>query len=265
MKLAILSILILIFLYSPAISEDEIYTEGDFSFRLTNEGVVLEDWHNWEDEYALSTLIVPNSLGGKPVVGIGAGAFETCHSGPFTVCFEIIIPEGVVFLEECALECCSNASIIYLPSTLETIPEGSMIHVGAEITFPQGNPFFSMDDGFLIDTRTDTLLYSTPSSSEKAVPSVEHLGKHCLENWLIGKTGVLLPDSISTISAGVFYDLPALESVVLPAKLTTFDSYSFISTGIKELLFRLPYSKYLHIVSRTVLFPASVFQMALSV
>lgn len=235
MKSAILSILILVFLSTPAISEDITYTEGDFSYRFTNEGVVLVDWKNWGEELVLSTLKVPNALGGKPVVGIGAGVFEASQSGTFTDRLEIIIPEGVVFLEEGALAGCSKASIIYLPATLETIPEGSMIHIRAEITFPQGNPFFVMNEGFLIDTRTDTLLYSTPYSSEKEVPTVTHLGKHCLDNWLIGKTDVLLPDSISAISTGVFYDLPDLENVVLPAKLATMDSYSFNATGIKEL------------------------------
>ncbi|MBE5783234.1 MAG: leucine-rich repeat domain-containing protein [Clostridiales bacterium] len=234
MKSVILSILMLAFLSTPAIAEDKIYTEGDFSYRLTSEGAVLVNWENQGEELALSTLIVPSTLGGKPVVGIGAEVFDTDQRGTFTDPVELIIPEGVVFLEEGALTGC-GASIIYLPATLETIAEGSMLHFRAEIIFPQGNPFFVMNKGFLIDTRTDTLLYSTPYSSEEAIPTVTRLGKSCLDNWLIDKTEVILPDSISAISAAVFYDLPYLEKVVLPANLSALDSVSFNATAIKEL------------------------------
>lgn len=234
MKSTILSFLILFFLSSTAVSEDTTYTEGDFSYYMTNEGAVLVDWENSGEKLLLSTLRVPNTLGGKPVIGIGSGAFESSQTGPITDPLEIIIPEGVVFLEDGAFTGCS-ASIICLPSTLETISEGSMFHVKAEITFPQGNPFYVVNKGFLIDTRTNTLLYSTPSSSEEAIPTVMYLGEQCLDNWLIDKTDVILSDSISGIGAGVFYDLPDLENVVLPAKLATLDSYSFNATGIKGL------------------------------
>ena len=235
MKLTILSFLILFFLSNTAVSEDITYTEGDFSYYMTNEGVVLVDWENSGKKLPLSTLIVPNTLGGKPVIGIGSGTFYSSQSEPITDPLEIVIPEGVVFLEDGAFTDCCEASIICLPSTLETISEGSMFHVKAEITFPQGNPFYVMNKGFLVDTRSETLLYSSPCSSEEAIPPVMYLGEQCLDNWLTDKTDVVLPDSISAIGTGVFYDLPDLENVVLPAKLATLSPYSFNATGIKEL------------------------------
>ena len=74
MKLTILSFLILFFLSNTAVSEDITYTEGDFSYYMTNEGAVLVDWENSGEKLPLSTLIVPNTLGGKPVIGIGSGS-----------------------------------------------------------------------------------------------------------------------------------------------------------------------------------------------
>lgn len=44
MKSTILSFLILFFLSNTAVSEDITYTEGDFSYYMTNEGAVLVDW-----------------------------------------------------------------------------------------------------------------------------------------------------------------------------------------------------------------------------
>ncbi len=235
MKIAVLSIMLSVFLTFSAMAEEVSFTEGDFSYYLTDSGVVLEDWLNWEETNAQPALIVPSSLGGTTVVGIGSGAFETCHSGPFSVGFEIVIPEGVVFLEEGAFECCSNASIIYLPSTLQTIPEGSFIHVGAEISFPEGSQHFNVHNGFLIDSRTQTLLYSAPSSVGKALPDVSRLGQNSLENWIDDQTVVNVPEGVKSIGTGVFYDRPCLERVVLPTTLISLDANSFNATGIQEI------------------------------
>ena len=97
MKLTILSFLILFFLSNTAVSEDITYTEGDFSYYMTNEGAVLVDWENSGEKLPLSTLIVPNTLGGKPVIGIGSGTFASSQSEPITDPLEIVIPEGVAY------------------------------------------------------------------------------------------------------------------------------------------------------------------------
>lgn len=110
MKLTILSFLILFFLSNTAVSEDITYTEGDFSYYMTNEGAVLVDWENSGEKLPLSTLIVPNTLGGKPVIGIGSGTFASSQSEPITDPLEIVIPEGVVFLEDDAFTDCCEAS-----------------------------------------------------------------------------------------------------------------------------------------------------------
>ena len=94
MKLTILSFLILFFLSNTAVSEDITYTEGDFSYYMTNEGAVLVDWENSGEKLPLSTLIVPNTLGGKPVIGIGSGTFASSQSEPITDPLEIVIPKG---------------------------------------------------------------------------------------------------------------------------------------------------------------------------
>lgn len=110
MKSTILSFLILFFLSNTAVSEDITYTEGDFSYYMTNEGAVLVDWENSGEKLPLSTLIVPNTLGGKPVIGIGSGTFASSQSEPITDPLEIVIPEGVVFLEDDAFTDCCEAS-----------------------------------------------------------------------------------------------------------------------------------------------------------
>lgn len=92
------------------------------SYIITSEGAVIIDWNNQLPDVLDATLYVPPTLGGIPVVGIGFDAFDTCNEGPSTQ-FQLILPEGITFLEKGAFQCCNQATVISLPSTLETIPE----------------------------------------------------------------------------------------------------------------------------------------------
>ena len=238
MKKALAILLFAALLLPTSLAESTVFQEGEFSYRLTDQGAVVTDWENWTDDEALPQLHVPATLGGMPVVGIGLGALQTCHDGPYSVGFDIIVPEGVTFLEEYAFECCSNATTIYLPSTLEKIPEECFIHVGADIVFPNGNPYFTSKDGFLVDTRTSTLLYTAISSRENPIPSVKRLGNFSLANWMWideGRDDPALPESLESIGSLVFYDLPHLTRITLPNGITRLDSHCFFATALEEV------------------------------
>ena len=230
-------ILIVLLLLSTAVHSKEIsYQEDNISFHVTNNDEVQINIEKQDEELTLSGLLAPIEDGREAALETPSIPSETSQNGFFTGCREISIPEGVTCLERDDIYAFSSADVVYLPSTLESVQEGTLMHIRSEIIFPHNNPIFVMNDGFLIDTRTDTLLYSAPSSYENEIPPVTHLGKSCLDNWLIDKTDVLLPDSISTINTGVFYDLPDLQNVVLPAKLTALNSFSFNSVGIREII-----------------------------
>lgn len=77
MKLTILSFLILFFLSNTAVSEDITYTEGDFSYYMTNEGAVLVDWENSGEKLPLSTLIIIHP---HPVIYQGSTRAENCSN-----------------------------------------------------------------------------------------------------------------------------------------------------------------------------------------
>lgn len=179
---------------------------------------------------------MPPTLGGIPVVGIGFDAFDTCNEGPSTQ-FQLILPEGITFLEKGAFQCCNQATVISLPSTLEAIPEGSFIHVTAEIVFPNGNPYFTAENGFLIDNRTNTLLYTSKSSGDFPLPPVKQLASRCLDNWIDeNTTEIILPLTLEGISSYVFYDFPWLESVLLPNGMKNMGKLAFYTSGVNEIV-----------------------------
>ena len=79
------------------------------------------------------------------------------------------------------------------------LAEGSFFHVYAEIDFPNGNPRYSCENGFLIDRDTQTLLYAAPSSQGQPIPAVRRLGDSALDNWKPAGNEIRLPDTLESI------------------------------------------------------------------
>ena len=112
----------------------------------------------------------------------------------------IVIPEGVTELREDSFLCAYGVQKIELPSSLEEISSDDPFgYVSAEISFPNGNPYYREEDGFIIDIRTCTLVYCNPSASEKPLPRVKRIGKNALENYSFCQTTLEFPDTVEFI------------------------------------------------------------------
>mgnify|MGYP000209980482 FL=1 len=186
---------------------DALYSDGLFDYELSSRGAVLTDC-DWDAMQADSlymfaeppvSLEIPSELGGTPVVAIAANALNTSESCADSLLFGIVLPEGVQRVEADAFLCCHAATRISFPSTLDDLPESSFYHVSAEIDFPNGNPRYSCENGFLIDRDTQTLLYAAPSSQGQPIPAVRRLGASALDNWKPAGNEIRLPDTLESI------------------------------------------------------------------
>ena len=228
-------LLMISFMISLVCAENESDATNEYSFHITDEGAVLDKWSfKCNEETQPSQIILPNMLEDIPIVGIGNNSLPNCNGK------DIIIPEGVIYLEEQAFEMCGCPNTIYFPSSLKTIPEGCLMNLDADVIFPNGNQFFKVENGFLIDCRTQTLLYSTHSSIGNQLPSIFHLASWCLDNWLFYKdeselNSLVLPETLLSIGSFVFYDLPDLERITLPEGIENLSSNCFFCTGLEEI------------------------------
>lgn len=204
----LLWVLILLLLPLTALAEDaESHRDGAFFYQIADGEAVLTgcDWDAMQADslYMFAeppvSLEIPAELGGVPVVAIAKNALNTSESCADSLLFGIVLPEGVQRVEADAFQCCHAATQISFPSTLTMLAEGSFIHVCAEIDFPNGNPNFAVEDGFLIDTRTQTLLYAAPSSQGQPIPAVRRLGDSALDNWKPAGNEIRLPDTLESI------------------------------------------------------------------
>lgn len=178
---------------------DALYSDGLFDYELSSRGAVLLDCSRFLNQPEVPDVLeIPAKLGGYPVVGLGAYALCTYDFADVRD-FSIIVPEGVRFMTSDAFLCCHDATRISFPSTLDDLPEGSFYHVSAEIDFPNGNPRYSCENGFLIDRDTQTLLYAAPSSQGQPIPAVRRLGDSALDNWKPAGNEIRLPDTLESI------------------------------------------------------------------
>lgn len=225
-------------------AEYALYSDGLFDYELSSRGAVLLDCSRFFNQPEVPDVLeIPAKLGGYPVVGLGAYALCTYDFGDGRD-FSIIVPEGVRFMTSDAFLCCHAATRISFPSTLDDLPENSFYQVSAEIDFPNGNPRYSCENGFLIDRDTQTLLYAAPSSQGQPIPAVRRLGDSALDNWKPAGNEIRLPDTLESIGPYALYgqytdDFSPLAALILPDGIRELSECS-IYAGREIQLLRFP-------------------------
>ena len=240
----LLWVLILLLLPLTALAEDaESHRDGAFFYQIADGEAILTgcDWDAMQADslYMFAeppvSLEIPATLGGYPVTSIGGGVFCSLDGSPVDSPFEVVLPEGLRALDADTFADCYYAAKVTLPATLEIIPEDCFDRISAEIDFPNGNPRYSCENGFLIDNTTQTLLYTAPSSHGNPLPAVRRLGDCSLANWLWDDDDdPVLPDTLESVGSYIFYDC-GVTRVTFPDGITELSPYTFYCTDLQEV------------------------------
>lgn len=240
----LLWVLILLLLPLTALAEDaESRRDGAFFYQIADGEAILTgcDWDAMQADslYMFAeppvSLEIPATLGGYPVTSIGGWVFCSLDGCPVDAPFEVVLPEGLRALDADTFDDCFYAANVTLPATLEIIPEDCFDRISAEIDFPNGNPRYSCENGFLIDNTTQTLLYTAPSSHGNPLPAVRRLGDCSLANWLWDDDDdPVLPDTLESVGSYIFYDC-GVTRVTFPDGITELSPYTFYCTDLQEV------------------------------
>ena len=209
-----------------------------FSYEIEEDHAVLTQYRVDSDKPQPARVIMPDTLGGKPLTSIGVCAFTNFdqeYDGDQVEC--IVLPEGVTELQDGAFECAHGIQGIELPSTLERVPTHDPFHhVDAEISFPNGNPFYKVEDGFLIDTRTDALIYCNPSAYTLPLPRVRRIEDSALSNYSYRQEILEFPDSVEYIGPYNADDCVNLKKIIVPCSVIELADHALSFNSAEEII-----------------------------
>ena len=209
-----------------------------FAYEIEDDHAVLTEYRVDSDKPQPARVVVPDILGGKPLIAVGWGAFNNyagSYNGEDVEC--IVLPEGVTELRNNAFECAHYIDRLELPSTLEQIATGyPFYHLSAEISFPNGNPFYTIDNGFLIDTRTNALIYCNPSTQTLPLPRVRRIENSALSNYRYQQEILEFPDSVEYIGPFNAYDCVNLKKIIVPGSVIELADHALYCSYADEII-----------------------------
>jgi len=174
------------------------------------------------DTSVSGAVSVPSSLGGYPVTEIGMNAFTWCENVT-----EIIIPEGIMTINDYAFNYCKSLVSIHIPVSVSYI--GRQIFGSCEnlkiITVAEGNAKYMSKGNSLIEIASRTLIEGSSLSLIPEDGSVTKIGDHAFNGR--GITSLYIPDAVKSIGTRSFYYCYDLKSVLIGTGVTTVNAYAF--------------------------------------
>lgn len=144
------------------------------------------------------TVVIPSSLGGHPVKGIGSRAFEWCGKNITS----IIIPDSVTCIKEGAFRDCSGLK---------------SFHVG------ERNVAYASVDGLLL-TKDGKILVEGVNGDIVVPSSVKVIGAHAFSGRRL--TSLTIPNGVTSIGCSAFYEC-SLTSLTIPHGVTKIEDWTF--------------------------------------
>ena len=163
-------------------------------------------------ESAKGAITIPSKIGGKPVISIGAGAFDDC-----TGLTSITIPNSVTSIGVRAFDGCSGLT---------------------SINVARGNNYYSDNNGVLFNKKKTELIRYPEGKSQTSytIPnSVTSIGDYAFEGCG-GLTSITIPDSITSIGYWAFHGCGGLTSITIPNSVTSIGELAFLGcTGLTSI------------------------------
>lgn len=226
----------------------------DYTYAVENGDVTIYGYNGSGGD-----IVIPDTLGGYPVTGIGYQAFYNCanltsvtipntvtkiEGGVFHECSNLIsvtIGNSVTTIGDTAFYGCSSLNSVTIPDSVITIGNFTFSHCTGliSVTIPNsvttiGRYAFESCESLVsvtipdsISTINECVFLNCDSLASVTIPnSVTVIGDSAFLNC-ISLTAVTIPDSVTAIDRGAFNGCDSLTSVTIPDSVTTIGDYIF--------------------------------------
>lgn len=265
-----------------ATKPDGLYTETidgvEWTYEIKNECAIIGGGEKAIPAVSISTdcaLVVPDRLGGWPVVSVADYAFHTCNyipsivlpntvtnigSSSFHSCFRLeslLIPNGVVEIGDSAFAGCENFVSIKLPSGLTVIR--NYLFYGCRklkvIEMPEGIESIG-DYAFdgCDEIRKIYIPQSVKSIGECSLECLEEISVadgnafFCVSNGVLYdkekttlylcpslSTDVRIPQGVRTVKNSAFQNCKNLQTITLPDGVKNIEDSAFFGCGLENM------------------------------
>ncbi|MDE7363439.1 MAG: leucine-rich repeat domain-containing protein [Ruminococcus sp.] len=152
----------------------------------------------YKEENGVTEVTIPDGI-----IGIGKEAFDNCRS-----LTSITIPNSVKSIGDYAFACCTSLTSIIIPDSVTSIGEVAFFSCESltNIEVSKKNKMFCSLDNILYN-KDMTVIIEYPTAKETAE--------------------FIIPDSVTSISDGVFYDCTSLKSITISDSVTSIGELAF--------------------------------------
>ncbi len=211
-----------------------------------------------------STFTIPGTHNGKPVLELAESAFAQTSTPTGTKLTDIILPEGLVkigkrafinrywikelkipntveILGEKAFERCSSLETITLPDNLKEVGENIFIDCTKLQTINIGKNLFNLDGTVFGGCESLTTINVSPENPYLTVTNDKALYNSDLTTLISlpaasGTTSIILPESVTSISAKAFYKNTNISSITFNNKLESIGDNAFDGSSITKAI-----------------------------
>ncbi len=228
-SLAVITVIALMLSCAPLLSDSFGFTasaaekEGYYTYVISENQAIIADC----DSSISGDIIIPSTLGGYPVTGIGTKAFKKCVG-----ITGVVIPDSVIYIDKYAFSTCESLEEVSIPGSVESIGKDAFYRCYnlKEIIVDEENEYYSSDEYGVLFNKEKTELIAYPASNEAehyVIPDSVAVIVEGAFRYAKNLVGVTIPDGIVTLETYVFRECTSLKSVTIPDSVTEIKKYAF--------------------------------------
>ena len=259
----ILALTLLLSCCFPVFAQEEIQTEGLYSFTVTDGAATITKC----DPSISGDVVLPATLGGYPVKAIGDGVFSfymgltsvaipegitVIGNSAFAGCYglrNVLIPASVESIGTYAFAFCTNLPAVGIPNGVQVISNAafsgceklSTVKIPESVTVIGKEAFFNCTALTSIQVAESNTTYSSDASgvlfNKDKTKLIQAPGQ--IDN------GYQIPESVQIINASAFTNCLNLTAMTIPDSVQTIGAYAFyycenmkevtIGTGVRTI------------------------------